>query len=316
MAMNKLNTKAQDPTHAVFGKCQDGTTFHCTLSSGPHWIVAGSTGMGKSVTVNSILASIVSHSHPDELKIFWVDPKMVEAAAYINLPHCPIKPIINMADAVAFLEYLVYEMEERYKILAKTRFKHMKDYNNWLDEKPEEAAERGYTEKMPYMVCVIDEWADLVMQDKSVDDPVMRLGQKARAAGIHVMIATQRPSADILSSKIKANIASRICMGVVDSMNSLVVLDETGAEKLNSPGEALVMYKGEITYVKFPYLSDGELAAIFKELREKYDPPTFIDYKQILVDSGEFNWAEEYDESVEWEDKHLVRPRRGMGSFR
>lgn len=308
MSMNMLKTKASDPTHAIFGKTLTGETFAATISSGPHWIFAGSTGMGKSVAVNSVLVSMLYHGHPDELKVFWVDPKMVEAAAYINLPHCPINPIINMADAVAFLEFLVEEMEERYRVLAKTGFKHMKDFNQWFDENRSKAESQGY-KKMPYFVCVIDEWADLVMQDKGVDDPVMRLGQKARAAGIHVIIATQRPSAEILSSKIKANIASRVCMGVVDSMNSLIVLDQTGAEKLNTPGDALIMYKGDITRVKFPYLSDDEIANIFAEIRDRYPRSEPIDYKQFMVDHGTFEWAEEYDESVEWEDRHLVKKR-------
>lgn len=311
MGMNMLKTKAKDPTHAVFGKTLTGETFAVPLSTGPHWIVAGSTGMGKSVTVNSILVSMLSHAHPDELKIFWVDPKMVEAAAYVNLPHCPINPIINMADASAFLEYLVEEMERRYRILAETGFKHMKDFNEWFDTHRAEAEAKRYA-KMPYFVCVIDEWADLVMQDKSVDDPVMRLGQKARASGIHVMIATQRPSAEILSSKIKANIASRICMGVVDSMNSLIVLDQTGAEKLNTPGDSLVMYKGDITRVKFPYLSDDEIANIFAELRSKYPKSEPIDYKQFMIDHGTFEWAEEYDEDTPWEEKHLAKKRMGL----
>ena len=182
MAMNMLKTKAKDPTHAIFGKTLTGETFAAPVSTGPHWIFAGSTGMGKSVAVNSVLVSMLYHSHPDELKIFWVDPKMVEAAAYINLPHCPINPIINMADAVAFLEFLVEEMERRYTVLAKTGFKHMKDFNEWFDENRAEAEARGYA-KMPYFVCVIDEWADLVMQDKGVDDPVMRLGQLRKPAG-------------------------------------------------------------------------------------------------------------------------------------
>lgn len=306
--MNKLQTKAKDPTHAIFGKTLDGDTFNVTLSSGPHWIVAGSTGMGKSVTVNSILISMMAHAHPDELKIFWVDPKMVEAGAYVNLPYCPINPIIKMVDAVAFLEYLVEVMEERYRILAKEGFKHMSEFNEWFDENELEARAKGY-EKMAYYVCVIDEWADLVMQDKSVDEPVMRLGQKARAAGIHVMIATQRPSAEILSSKIKANIAARICMGVVDSMNSMIVLDQTGAEKLNTPGDSLVMYKGEIVRVKFPYITNEEIANIFAELRRKYPRSEPIDFKQFMIDLGKFEWEEEYDESVSWDDKHLVRKR-------
>lgn len=311
MAINMLKTKALDPTHAIFGKTLTGETFSAPISSGPHWIFAGSTGMGKSVAVNFVLASMLVHAHPEELKIFWVDPKMVEAAAYIGLPHCPINPIINMVDAYAFLEFLVEEMENRYRVLAKTGFKHMKDFNEWFDENRAEAEARGY-KKMPYFVCVIDEWADLVMQDKSVDDPVMRLGQKARAAGIHVIIATQRPSAEILSSKIKANIASRVCMGVVDSMNSMIVLDQTGAEKLNTPGDSLIMYKGNITRVKFPYLSDKEISDIFAELRSKYERSEPIDYKQFMVDHGTFEWSEDYDESVDWEERHLSKKRQSM----
>lgn len=179
MGVNLLNTKAGDPTEAVFGVDNEGNMFKAMLSSGPHWIVAGQSGSGKSVYMNSILASMMYHAHPDELIIMAIDPKMVEFAPYTGLPFCPIDPVTNMGDAFALLSYLVWEMDRRYNDNLKgAGVRNIKDYNKWVEDHPTEAAEKGF-ERMPFIVCVIDEFADMVMTTgPETTDLIIRLAQK------------------------------------------------------------------------------------------------------------------------------------------
>lgn len=264
------------------------------------------------------MASIMFHSSPEELKIMTIDPKKVEFEAYTGLPFCPIDPVTDMNDAYGLLSYLCWEMDRRYEVLQEMKVRNIEDYNQKYESLKAEGKltpkvkEEG---RMAYMICIIDEYADLVMTEKSVEDFIIRLAQKARAAGISLLIATQRPSADIISSTIKANVPARIGLKTTDSMNSMIVIDEPGCEKLAGYGDSIIkMTDGSMIRVQGPFISDDELNAIFAELREKWGPPTPIDFKTICVEQGLADWAEEYDDNVPMSQRH-VKKKRGMGFF-
>lgn len=309
--MQTIESRAKDPTHAVFGKTPEGETLDIPLSEGPHWLICGETNSGKSVFANAILISLMCHNHPDQLKLTWIDPKRVEAGAYVGLPFCPIDPVTDMNDAYGLIQYYVYEMERRYALLEKAGKKKLLDYNAWIDANPDKAADGGHV-KLPYMICVIDEYADMTMQDKDreVEQGIIRLGQKARAAGIHLMIMTQRPSVQVISPLLKANVPGRVCLKVADSTNSGIVIDQPGGEKLRGYGDGLVKWGSHLERVQGAFITDDEIAAIFANLRESYGKPEPLDYKQIVVDEGLCEWADEYDESVPMKDRHVKQISR------
>lgn len=315
MGMNMLKTKAKDPTDAVFGIDTNGEVFHTCVSEGPHWIICGQTGSGKSVYANSLLISMMAHALPEELVITWIDPKKVEADAYIGLPYCPIDPVTDMNDAYGLMLFYTWLMDERYDKLAMTHTKKLSEYNEWIEENPEKAKELDL-KKMPYVICMIDEYADMTMQNKDVESPIIRLGQKSRASGIHLLISTQRPSVDIISPTLKANIPSRIGLKVADSVNSMIILDESGAEALRGYGDSIVKtVDGAMTRVQGPFITNDEIARIFGYLRENYQQPEdrecdFANYKQIVVDAGMAEWAEDYEDAVPMKDRHLKPKRR------
>ena len=307
--MKTIKSRAKDPTHAVFGKTPVGDTLDIPLSSGPHWLICGETNSGKSVFANAILISLMVHNHPDQLKMTWIDPKRVEAGAYVGLPFCPIDPVTDMNDAYGLVQYYVYEMERRYALLESAGKKKLVDYNAWIDQNPDKAEAGGHV-KLPFMICVIDEYADLVMQVKDAEEGIVRLGQKARAAGIHLLIMTQRPSASIISPTLKANIPGRVCLKVADFTNSSIIIDQPGGEKLRGFGDGLVKWGSSLERVQGAFISDDEIAAIFSELSAKYGAPEPLDYKQIVVDEGLCEWAEEYDDSVPDKDRHVKQIKR------
>lgn len=305
-----LNNRALDPTHAVFGLDMEGHVFDLPLSEGPHFLICGQTGSGKSVYMNAILVSVMAHATPYEVKMTWIDPKKVEATAYVGLPYCPIDPVTDMNDAYGLIQFYTWEMDRRYDLLADLNVKNLAEYNEWIDNKPEEAKKRGH-EKLPYYICVIDEYADMVMQEKDVEAGIVRLGQKSRAAGIHLLIATQRPSASIVSPTLKSNIPTRVCLKVADSTNSGIILDEPGGEALKGYGDSLVKEKsGDITRVQGPFITNDEIDAIFSHLRDKYGKPETLDYKTIVVEQGLCEWAEEYEDNVPIEERHVKKPKR------
>lgn len=311
---NLLKTRAIDPTDAVFGDDLEGNHFHTNLSGGPHWIVAGQTGSGKSVYLNSLLSSCMFHATPDELIITAVDPKKVEFSNYDGLPFCPIDSVTNMSDAYGLLAYWTWEMDERYSALEAVNVKNLAEYNEWAekDENKERAEELGYP-RMKYVICVIDEYADMVMQESTVEDLIVRLAQKARAAGITLLIATQRPSADIISPTIKANVPARIGLKTTDSTNSMIVIDESGLEKLRGYGDSIVkLTDGSMVHVQGPYISNAELDKMFSDLKKKYPAPTPINYKQICVDNQLCDWAEKYDDDVPMKDRHLTKHKKSF----
>ena len=321
-------TSAKHPLDCVFGVQVDGKVYHVSLGQAPHLIVAGQTGSGKSVYVNAMLVSIMNHALPSEVNFFMIDPKNVEFSNYENLPYCPIPPITNMDDAYGFMKYQTHVMDFRYSEfvrLAKTigqPIKNIEDYNealfNYKDTLESLYAEKG--EGFPkflqykYYVIVIDEYADLFMQNPDVEDEVIRIGQKARAAGIHMIIATQRPSGDIVSPNIKANIPSRICLKVVDGNNSNIILDETGGELLRGWGDSLIKMNGESGLIRAQgtFINNKELSDIFDYLKTEFGQADFLDWKELGISAGLFDWAENYDEKAPWEDKH-VKPKSGSG---
>lgn len=264
--------------------------------------------------------SLFAHASPDELKVFIVDPKAVDFAIYKGLPYCPIDPINeDMSEAYGLMIYLTILMDQRYQIIksAGAGVKNIDGYNEWVENNPEEARIKGMS-KLPYILVLVDEYNDLVMQHREVETPIVRLGQKSRAAGIHCIIATQRPSADVITSTLKANIPSRIGLMTTDYMNSRVILDEEGCEKLLGKGDSLVKADNQLTRVQGMYITDSEMIKIFDYLKENYTnnpvpKEDYSQYKQVLIDSEQFEWVEDYDDSVPLE-KRKIKPvrRRGM----
>lgn len=313
-----LKTLAKHPTESVFGVDGEGNPYSAVLAAGPHWIVAGETGSGKSVYLNNMLMSMLIHCLPSEVKLTWIDPKKVEATKYKGLPYCPIDPITDMSDASAMLSYLVWLMDDRYADLERTGVKKIDDFNEKIESDPEGMAEMGFTEKMSFWVLVIDEYADMVMQNKNVEGDLVRLGQKARASGIHVVIATQRPSADILTPTLKANIPSRIGLKTTDYSNSNIILGESGCEALRGYGDSLVRFGSEgIVRVQGPFLSDGELDAIREDMIARYGESERFDFKTKVMElmPDKYNWADEYTDDVPMEKRHLVLNKRSRLGF-
>lgn len=209
------------------------------LASAPHLLIAGATGQGKSVLVNAFIISLLMQKSPDELKFIMIDPKMVEMAPYEGIPHLLTSPITDMSNASKALKWAVNEMEERYKILRDHRVRNIDDYLNQTGN------------LMPYIIIIIDEFSDLMMQYRQeVETSIIRLAQKSRAVGIHLVIATQRPTADVITGLIKSNIPTRIALAVASSTDSRVILDSTGAETLLGRGDLLIKMPNDLKPVR------------------------------------------------------------------
>ncbi|AZQ41403.1 DNA translocase FtsK [Streptococcus periodonticum] len=221
------------------GKAVNGSVRTFDLAKMPHLLVAGSTGSGKSVAVNGIIASILMKARPDEVKFMMVDPKMVELSVYNDIPHLLIPVVTNPRKASRALQKVVDEMENRYELFSKVGARNIAGYNAKAAEY--NASQPEYKQiPLPLIVVIVDELADLMMvASKEVEDAIIRLGQKARAAGIHMILATQRPSVDVISGLIKANVPSRIAFAVSSGTDSRTILDENGAEKLLGRGDML-----------------------------------------------------------------------------
>lgn len=321
-SINQRKTTASDPLDCVFGVEVDGKVYHVSLAKAPHLIIAGQTGSGKSVFVNAMIISIMNHATPEEVEFFTIDPKNVEFSNYEGLPYCPIPPITNMNDAYGFMRYQTWLMDWRYSEFVRLAgiigepVKNIEDYNFALFKYADKLVGKGF-KKYKYSVIVIDEYADLFMQNPEVEDEIIRIGQKARAAGIHLIIATQRPSGDIVSPNIKANIPSRICLKVVDGNNSNIILDETGGELLRGNGDALIKMNGEsgLKRVQGTFINNKEMSGIFANLRENFEAPEFLDWKLIGVENGLFKWEKEYEDDVDWNDKHVVKESGSFGGW-
>ena len=231
-------TDASKLLEIPLGKAVNGSVRSFDLAKMPHLLVAGSTGSGKSVAVNGIIASILMKARPDEVKFMMVDPKMVELSIYNDIPHLLIPVVTNPRKASRALQKVVDEMENRYELFSKVGARNIAGYNTKVAEYN---AQSEYKQvPLPLIVVIVDELADLMMvASKEVEDAIIRLGQKARAAGIHMILATQRPSVDVISGLIKANVPSRIAFAVSSGTDSRTILDENGAEKLLGRGDML-----------------------------------------------------------------------------
>ena len=270
---------------------------YAEINATPHLLIAGSTGSGKSVCMNCIIASILMRARPDQVKLVMVDPKKVELGMYNGIPHllCPV--VTDPKKASIALRNIVAEMERRYGILEKTHNKNIEMYNKFCEKKSD-------YQKLPYIVVIIDELADLMLvAAKEVEDSILRITQMARAAGIHLIVATQRPSTDVITGVVKANIPSRISFAVSSSIDSRTILDMTGAEKLLGKGDMLFKPMGENTPIRIQgaYVSEEELQAIVdfvtNEQGAEYDNSLTEEPKTTSA-SDDYQSEEEYDDPL------------------
>ncbi|CYV51848.1 FtsK/SpoIIIE family DNA translocase [Streptococcus suis] len=265
------------------GKAVNGSVRSFNLARMPHLLVAGSTGSGKSVAVNGIISSILMKAGPDQVKFMMIDPKMVELSVYNDIPHLLIPVVTNPRKAARALQKVVDEMEKRYELFSQIGVRNLEGYNAKVEEFNSRSEEKQIP--LPLIVVIVDELADLMMvASKEVEDAIIRLGQKARAAGIHMILATQRPSVDVISGLIKANVPSRIAFAVSSGTDSRTILDENGAEKLLGRGDMLFKPIDENHPVRLQgsFISDDDVEAIVGFIKDQAD----ADYDESF-DPGE-----------------------------
>ena len=324
------------PLPVVLGRDIVGNPVYADLASMPHAIVAGATGAGKSVGLNVMLTSLLFRRTPEELRMLMIDPKVVELAPYDRIPHMLLPVVTDMKQAATALKWAVDEMERRYQLFADAGTKNIGTYNAWVkrvlageaksplgkaivgkdlngiqevlrvrDDDPD--GEQLLPETLPMIVIVVDEFADLMMQQgKEVEAAVARLAQKARAAGMHVILATQRPSVDVITGMIKANFPTRVAYRVAQKIDSRTILDEQGAEHLLGRGDMLIKLNGtnETKRVQCPWVSEEEVQAVTDFLRSQGEPvydenilkPRDEDGAEIDEDDGETDPM--YDDAV------------------
>ena len=302
-------TKAENLLEIPLGKAVNGTARAFDLSKMPHLLVAGSTGSGKSVAVNGIIASILMKARPDQVKFMMVDPKMVELSVYNDIPHLLIPVVTNPRKASKALQKVVDEMENRYELFAKVGVRNIAGFNAKVEEFN---AQSEYKQiPLPLIVVIVDELADLMMvASKEVEDAIIRLGQKARAAGIHMILATQRPSVDVISGLIKANVPSRVAFAVSSGTDSRTILDENGAEKLLGRGDMLFKPIDENHPVRLQgsFISDDDVERIVSFIKEQADADydDSFDPGEVSENDGEFSDGESGGDPLFEEAKALV----------
>lgn len=329
----KLAEKA--PLPVVLGRDIVGVPFYADLASMPHVIVAGATGAGKSVGLNVMLSSLLFCRTPEELRFLMIDPKVVELAPFDGIPHMLLPVVTDMKKAATALKWAVDEMERRYQMFANAGTKNIATYNGWVKrvvsgEIPAPSPEvvqalapdgsmvsvapakdgtdgKSLPHALPYIVIVVDEFADLMMQQgKEVEVSVARLAQKARAAGMHVVVATQRPSVDVITGMIKANFPSRIGFRVAQKVDSRTILDEQGAELLLGRGDMLVKLNGstDTRRVQCPFVSEEEVAALTDFVR-KQGTPNY--HEAILAADDDSDEDQDADEAIDARFDEAVR---------
>ena len=286
-----------------------GRPQYCEINKTPHLLVAGSTGSGKSVCINSIITSILMRAKPDEVKLVLVDPKKVELSMYNGVPHLKVPVVTDPKKANIALKKIVVEMENRYELFSNTGTKNIAGYNEYIKKKNESLPDEEKIKKLPFIVVIIDELADLMLvAAKEVEDSIMRITQMARAAGIHLIVATQRPSTDVITGVVKANIPSRISFAVSSQIDSRTILDMAGAEKLLGKGDMLFLPQGENTPIRIQgtFLADEEIKNVvdhtIKQQIARYDETFLLDEEEAkattMVDNDDDYEEPLYNEIV------------------
>ena len=274
------------------GKDAAGEVIVTDIAKMPHVLIAGSTGSGKSVCINTLITSIIYKAKPSEVKLLMVDPKVVELSIYNGIPHLLIPVVNDPKKAAGALNWAVQEMVNRYHLFAEKNVRDISGYNEALEKE-------GVEEKLPQIVIIIDELADLMMvAAKDVEDAICRLAQMARAAGMHLVIATQRPSVDVITGVIKANIASRIAFAVTSGVDSRTIIDSIGAEKLLGKGDMLFYPSGQIKpqRVQGAFISDGEVEKIVTFLKNNGGPTYSDDIMEKIEKANSTDQEIEADE--------------------
>ena len=304
--LNAMDKKLMVP----LGKSIMGDIGVCEINKMPHLLIAGTTGSGKSVCVNGIICSILMRAKPDEVKLVMVDPKVVELSVYNGVPHL-LRPVVtDPKQASIALAKMVAEMERRYQVFSESQTKNIEGYNSYIEKQNQSILDPDVKkEKMPYIVIIIDELADLMMvAAKEVEDSILRITQKARAAGMHLIVATQRPSTEVITGLIKANIPSRIAFSVGSGIDSRTILDQTGAENLLGKGDMLFLPIGMNSPLRIQgsFITDDEIKRIIdytvSQQKAQYDdnmmnldiPSNSKSQSQI----EDMNQQEEYDDPL------------------
>ena len=271
----------KDPMNVPLGKDVTGGTISANLAKMPHLLIAGSTGSGKSVAINTILASILMKARPEDVKLVLIDPKMVELSVYNGVPHLLIPVVTDAKLASNALRKVVKEMERRYKLFAAGGVRNMGEYNQKVAENNQDKSKPAM-KPLPYILVVVDELSDLMMVGgHDVEGAIVRLGQMARAAGIHMILATQRPSVDVITGLIKANVPSRISFAVSSGVDSRTILDQTGAEKLLGRGDMLYMPIGasKPERIQGAYIASDEVERVIDWVKKQQK----VDYDETMI---------------------------------
>ena len=280
--MEHQDAKAKkDPMNVPLGKDVTGSTISANLAKMPHLLIAGSTGSGKSVAINTILASILMKARPEDVKLVLIDPKMVELSVYNGVPHLLIPVVTDAKLASNALRKVVKEMERRYKLFAAGGVRNMGEYNQKVAENNQDKS-KPIMKPLPYILVVVDELSDLMMVGgHDVEGAIVRLGQMARAAGIHMILATQRPSVDVITGLIKANVPSRISFAVSSGVDSRTILDQTGAEKLLGRGDMLYMPIGasKPERIQGAYIASDEVERVIDWVKKQQK----VDYDETMI---------------------------------
>ncbi len=300
---SKLFKDSSSPLTIALGKDIVGKPFITDLKKLPHLLIAGTTGSGKSVGINAMILSLLYKNSPDQLRLLMIDPKMLEFSIYNDIPHLLTPVITKPKQAIVALSNMVSEMERRYEMMAETRTKNIENYN--------EKAKREGGESFPYIVVIIDELADLMMTSgKEVEHSIARLAQMARASGIHLVVATQRPSVDVVTGLIKANLPSRISYRVGQKVDSKIILDQMGAESLLGRGDMLFTPPGSTGLVRLhaPWSTENEIESIVEFIKSQREPSydkSFLVEESLEASEFKSDSYEELDSLYE-EAKHVI----------
>ena len=276
---SEIFRQSPSPLTAVLGLDISGKPIVTDLKKMPHGLIAGATGSGKSVCINSILTSLLYKASPDDVKLLLIDPKMVELAPYNRIPHLVSPVITDVKAATAALKWAVEEMERRYELFAHTGVRDITRFNELAVE------HKRYADKFPFIVIIIDELADLMMMSPAdVEEAICRIAQKARACGIHLIIATQRPSVDVITGLIKANVPTRIAFSVSSQIDSRTIIDIGGAEKLLGRGDMLFLENGSSKPVRLQgtFVSDEEIDTVVAHVRDEREPEYLFEQEELL----------------------------------